>query len=324
MIIVNYNNLNFLKKCLTSALNSDYPDFEVVLVDNASKDGSLEFIEAEFGSNSLLKVVRNGSNLGFAGGNNSGIAVASGDILVFLNSDTEVEAGWLKALSDVFEFDKTIGACQSKLLLLQDRCKFDNAGGFIDRMGLPIVQGFRETDIGQYDQMFDVFWAKGAAFAVKRSVLSQVGCFDEDFFLEYEETDLCWRIWLRGYRIVFAPKSIVFHHGSASIFCGNKKTNVFVFYLFHRNHLTSLIKNYELIHLLQYLPVLIFLKIMTDLFVFRSERFLRIRAVFYNVRYFRKIWRQRLRVQSFRRESDKRLFRRGIFRKAYLAFYSSS
>ena len=117
VIILNYNGMEFVESCLESVLSTDYPDFEVLFIDNASIDGSLEYVEDKFGRNTRIKIVANEKNYGFAEGNNIGFKHTEGEYVVFLNIDTDVEPDWLSELVKVFEADPTIGAVQSKLLL---------------------------------------------------------------------------------------------------------------------------------------------------------------------------------------------------------------
>lgn len=308
VIIVNFNNKILLNNCLLSVFKSDYPSFEVVLVDNASSDNSVDFVRSHF-SNTNLVLIQNKVNLGFAGGNNVGIGSSRGEYLFFLNNDTEVDENWLKQSIKLMSSDPCIGACQCKLLRLKERKKFDGAGGYVDRFISPIIKGTQEYDYGQYDQNYEIFWAKGAAFAVKKKVLDEVGYFDNDYFLEYEETDLCWRIWLCGYRILFAPRSIVYHAGSASI--SRKKLKVY--YYFHRNHIATILKNYELKNIVRYLPVLIVLKILRDFQSIKAEKLIRLKAIFSTFKNFRKIWIKRQQVQiRIRKVTDEAIFRRNI------------
>jgi GT2 family glycosyltransferase len=313
VLILNYNNKNLLEKCLGSVFRSDYPNFEVVFVDNASTDTSIEFVKARFGKESFLRIVQNSENLGYAGGNNAGIALAKGEYVVLLNTDTEVDENWLSELIKVMESDRNIGAAQCKLISMYERRRFDSAGGFIDRFGFPIVRGLQEEDVGQYDKVDEIFWAKGAAFAVRSNVLNEVGSFDNDFFLEYEETDLCWRIWLRGYRIVFVPKSVVFHVGKASISQGSGRINLTAQYHLHKNQIMSLLKNYELFNLIRYVPVVVFLKVLSDFESLKSYNFVRVKGIIYNLRNFDKIWKKRIKVQNeVRREKDAVIFKKRI------------
>jgi GT2 family glycosyltransferase len=217
IIILNYNGMKFVDKCLTSVLNTKYHNFEVIFVDNASTDGSLEYVKKRFGRNRHLKFVINEKNYGFAKGNNIGVRHAKGEYVVFLNVDTEVDSHWLTELVKVMSSDASIGAAQSKLLTMNDRKRIDACGLMLTPYGFFAERGSGEVDRGQCDSAVEIFAAKGAAMAVKREVLEKVGPFDEDYFIFAEEVDLCWRIWLAGYRVVLVPKSIVFHFGAGIV-----------------------------------------------------------------------------------------------------------
>jgi GT2 family glycosyltransferase len=316
VIIVNYNNKKFLAKCLGSVFSSNYPNLEVVFVDNASIDGSVDFVKKMFENKiSSLKIVQNSKNLGYAEGNNLGMSLASGEYFVLLNNDTEVEKDWLMELITPMESDRTIGAAQCKLLSMNERERLDSAGAFIDRFGFPEERGAQEVDWGQYDGLDKIFYAKGAGFAVRRCILNEIGSFDKDYFLSYEETDLCWRIWLRGYRIVFAYKSVVYHFGSISIFEAKARKNSVHLYHNTKNHIMTLLKNYDLSNLVKYVPAVVFLKVLFDFPTFRSDCFIRIRGILYVIRNFDKIWINRKNVQNeIRIISDKSLFEKGIFK----------
>jgi len=312
VIVLNYNNKKYLGPCIDSVLKSDYPNLELVFVDNASSDGSTDFVKKRFGSESSLKIVQNSENLGYAGGNNVGVDFATGEYLVFLNNDTEVDRNWLCELVTVMESDRNIGAAQGKLISTYNRKRFDNVGGFIDRLGFSILRGLQEEDEGQYDKCSEIFFAIGAAFAVRRNVLNEVGLFDYAYFLYYEDVDLCWRIQLRGYKIVFVPKCVVFHAGGAS----SRKERLYKNlpeYHKHKNHITTLLKNYELFNLIRYMPVAVFLEVLSDFVSFKSDRFVRIRGIIYNIGNFDKIWKKRIEVQKkIRKKKDIALFEKGL------------
>ncbi len=146
IVILNFNGKKFLNQCLDSVLQSDYRNFEVILVDNASTDGSIELVQKNFHQHSNLRIVTNGTNLGFAEGNNIGARAATGKYVVFLNNDTEVDPEWLQELLIVVESDKTVGAAQSKLLLLaRARAKtIDSAGDFVNCYGKGWMRGCEE------------------------------------------------------------------------------------------------------------------------------------------------------------------------------------
>lgn len=311
VIILNYNGMEFVDRCLRSVLKTDYPSFEVIFVDNASTDGSLAYTEKSF-SSSHLRFVVNDRNYGFARGNNIGFRNAKGDYVVFLNMDTEVEPNWLKELVKVMESDQTIGAAQSKLLLMHTRGKFDTCGHMLTPFGFTFERGSGEDDNGQYDYTAEIFGSKGASMIVKREVLNEVGVFDPDYFALVEETDLCWRIWLRGYRVVFVPKSVVYHVVAGARSSARSWRGVELFY-WHRNQLVTLLKNMEFKNLVEVLTLRLLLSFI-DAFVgsVRSRNanplLSLVRANIWVIFNFRSIWEKRKQVQYLiRRKRDKEI-----------------
>ncbi|MEM0010910.1 MAG: glycosyltransferase family 2 protein [Nitrososphaeria archaeon] len=257
VIILNYNGMPYVDRCLSSVLSSDYPNFEVIFVDNASNDGSLEHVKRKFSKDSRLKIVANNKNYGFAEGNNIGIRASKGAYIALLNVDTEVEPSWLSELVKILDKDKTIGAAQSKLLRMNDPKRFDTCGHMLTQHGFTIERGAGEKDLGQYDYVADILGAKGAAIMIRRSTLDRTGLFDPDYFVLREETDLCWRIWLSGYRVVFVPKSIVYHAGGGTLRDEAKKSVAWrrmqLFY-WYRNQLMNLVKNLEFRNMVKVIP----------------------------------------------------------------------
>jgi GT2 family glycosyltransferase len=306
IIILNYNGKKFLDECLTSIFNTKYENFEVILIDNGSSDGSVEYAKEKFGEKEKLKILALNRNMGFAKGNNEGFKIAKGEYIIFLNNDVRVEENWLKELIKVMERKPDIGAAQPKILL-NDGIHIDAAGCFIDYMGRVYQRGVFEKDKGQYNSIDEVFYAKGAAIIVRRKALEEVGVFDPDYFLYYEETDLCWRIWLKGYKVAYIPNSIIYHKGGATV--GKKRSPVAIFHA-RKNHIATLIKNYELRNLIKYLTPLIIRMLMYTirLFLKRNLKIGRayIRAIFWNIVNLKKILKKRAYVQKYiRKVSDK-------------------
>jgi len=141
IIIVNFNDKRHLYRCLSSILKSEYPSFEIIVVDNGSTDGSVELVKKLFGNNPRIKLIQNERNLGPAAGRNIGAEVAKGRYLAFLDNDTEVNPKWLKEAVKVMESDLTIGAAQCKLLLMGHRNRFDYAGDYLSPYGFLIQSG---------------------------------------------------------------------------------------------------------------------------------------------------------------------------------------
>ncbi|NUO18291.1 glycosyltransferase family 2 protein [bacterium] len=255
IIILNYNGLKFLPRCLESLGKTVYAPVEIVVADNGSSDGSLEYVRKQHPD---VRVLEFGTNYGYSGAYNRAIHVVSGKYCVLLNFDVEVEPGWLDDAIEFMEQDSSIAAAQPKLKQYQDHDRFEysgGSGGFLDAYGFPFVRGriFDETepDSGQYDDPVEVFWATGASLIVRRETFLKVGGLDEDFFMHMEELDLCWRIWLNGQRIVVVPKGVVYHWAGAAL----SADRVRKMYLNHRNSLAMMIKNYGLRNLCFRLPV---------------------------------------------------------------------
>ena len=245
VIILNWNGAELLRRYLPSVVANTPEDLaDVIVADNGSSDNSLQILAEEFPS---VKVIRFRENLGFAEGYNQAIASCAGyGLTVLLNSDVETPEGWLQPIVNAMDADPALGACQPKILSYNERRKFEYAGasgGFIDRNGFPYCRGRLfatvEEDCGQYDDPIPVFWATGAALAVRTGLYLETGGLDKDFFAHMEEIDLCWRIHLAGYTIAVIPQSRVYHLGGGSLPASNPRKT----YLHFRNNLLLLHKN---------------------------------------------------------------------------------
>lgn len=243
VVILNWNGLKYLKKFLPSVCASTYPNLEIVVGDNASTDGSVQFLQENYPQ---VRIISNDRNYGFAGGYNRVLSQLNSDYFILLNSDVEVEAGWIEPLIRLMETDPEIAAAQPKILSQANKDLFEYAGaagGYIDRYGYPFCRGrifdTVEADNGQYDTASEIFWASGAAFFIKRKNWIETGGFDEDFFAHMEEIDLCWRMKNQGYRIMYCPNSSVYHVGGGTL----DAENPYKTYLNFRNNLVLLQKN---------------------------------------------------------------------------------
>lgn len=243
VVIVTWNALPLLRRFLPSVVATDYPDLEVILADNASRDGSVAFVKERFPS---VKVVRHPANWRFCRGNNAALPHATGRYVVLLNNDVEVPPGWLRPLVHLVEERPDVAAVQPKLLQTDAPGHFEYAGaagGFIDRVGYPFTRGrlfgSLEADRGQYDDARDIFWGTGAAVLLRRRALDQVGLLDETFEMHMGEIDLCWRLWRAGWRVRVEPASQVYHLGGSSLPQGSPRKTYYNF----RNSLLMLYKH---------------------------------------------------------------------------------
>ncbi len=237
IIVCNYNGYRFLENCLRT-LTSQHLEggFEVIVVDNHSTDGSADYVRVSWPGVRLLESDR---NLGFAGGNNLGIRHARGQYIALLNNDTKVRAGWLEALVRSADEDRAVGAVTSKIVYMDRPNTIQNAGSLLLSDGSGADRGAGEINAGQYDCREEVFAACGCAVLYRRDALRDVGLFDEAFFCYYEDTDLSWRLRLRGWKIVYEPRAVVEHvHAATSVEWSP-------FFIFHaeRNRVFMIIKN---------------------------------------------------------------------------------
>jgi hypothetical protein len=311
IIILNYNgrkNLGkLLEDCLESVLKTNYPNFEVLFVDNGSTDNSVEFIKRKFGRNRKLRIVQNGENFGFAEGNNRGIRNARGKYIALLNNDTKVEAEWLRELVKAIQ-SLEVGAAQSKLLKMDNPGLLDCAGGFIDYYGYVYERG-RGQEAHKFNETDKIFFAKAAGLIVKREVLERVGLFDPEMFMYYEGTDLCWRIWLSGYNVVFAPASIVYHASGSTT---STLQEYIPLYYYTRNKMFGLLKNYNAKNILKAMPAFLLLecRLAFDHIAMRKIHagFAVIKALMWNLFHLKYIWNKRQISQKLiRKVPDERL-----------------
>lgn len=247
VIVLNYNGLAFSRECLNSLLASEYPNSQIILVDNGSAVNEAAILHNEFNTK-RIRFIRFEKNWGFAEGNNRVAQKLRTKYLVFLNNDTVVDPQWLEPLVNEMESGQNIGACQSKIRSMDKPKEFDYAGaagGLIDKFGYPFTRGriffTAEEDQGQYDRSKDLFWTSGVAMIIRRQQFLDLGMFDERFFLYMEEIDLCWRMQNAGFRIRLVPKSIVYHKVSAAA----KKNMTSKRFYEYRNNLILLAKNYS-------------------------------------------------------------------------------
>jgi len=307
IIIVNFNGIKFIESCLESVLNTDYPNFEVVFVDNASSDGSLELVREKFASKNKVKIVANKYGLGPAKGRNIGINESRGKYIAFLDNDTEVDKNWLKALVNVLKADDTIGAAQSKILL-SDKKTIDTCGHYLSVTGFPYEIGTNEYDSGQYNSLIDIFGARSAAMFIRRDILDNIGYFDPDYFMHGEETDLSWRVWLNNYRVVYVPDSVVYHKKGGSL---NTKSRYLIFYEGSKNCTKTLIKNLGLKRLLLILPMHILGWIVVSASLILKRRFNEsiaiIRGLFWDLCNIKRILNDRKVIQHKRLSSDSKI-----------------
>jgi GT2 family glycosyltransferase len=213
VIIVNWNGQRHLEVCLSALRRQTFGDFETILVDNASTDGSVEFVRERFPE---VRVIVLGTNAGFAAGNNAGYERARGEWVVLLNNDTEADERWLEEIHNAGREFPGAGSFASKMLLFDDRKRIDNCGFAVTRAGTAVDLGRDEQDGPAWAKPRKVFGACAGAAAYRRSMLDDIGFLDPEFFMTFEDLDLSFRGQLQGYECVFLPRAIVYHRLGAT------------------------------------------------------------------------------------------------------------
>ncbi|MBK8020688.1 MAG: glycosyltransferase [Chloroflexi bacterium] len=239
IVIPNWNGLRFLETCMNALAAQTLQPLEVLVVDNASTDGSQAFLRERF---PWVKLIALPVNKGFTGACNAGMQAATGEFICLLNNDTEVDPGWAAAVLDAFRRHPEIGSVASKMLLFDKRDHLHTAGDLFTKGGRPVNRGVWEQDKGQYDREEPVFSACGGSAVYRRIMLQEIGLLDDDFFFSLEDVDLGWRAQLAGWRCLYTPAAVVYHHLSAT---GGGTT---ASYYVGRNTLYLLVKDYPLWH----------------------------------------------------------------------------
>ncbi len=307
VIILTYNGKRLLEQFLSSVKKLDYSNYEVIILDNGSTDGSVDFVKNHFPEFTIFK---NETNVGFSKGCNIGAQHASGDYLLFLANDMEVDSNLIKEMVKMVESDPAIGVCASKTLKLgvnNRRTKIiDNVGGELDILGFGIPRGANEVDKTQWDFETTVFFAYGCPSLIKHEVFDKVGGFDPEYFALYEDVDLCWRVKLTGYKIAVNPSAISYHKGSATV------RSIFdrggIRFLAEKNILRTLLKNYSTSTLIRILPQ--YIAILSGEMVFylairRVDMALAlVKSVIWNITHIKSALYLRVRIQKIRVASD--------------------
>ena len=213
MVIVTWNRKDFLRACLASLARQKGVEFETIVVDNGSLDGSADMAEAEFGA----RVIRNVANRGFCAANNQGIAAARGEFVALLNNDAEAEQGWLAALHRACRRGSEIGMAASKILVWEDSRRIDKAGHLIYPDGQNKGRGSGALDTGQFDREEEVLWPDGCAALYRKQMLDEIGGFDEDFFAYGDDAELGLRARIAGWKCIYTPEAVVRHHRGATL-----------------------------------------------------------------------------------------------------------
>ncbi len=244
IIVLNWNGKNVIFDCLDSLLAQPYAQKEIILVDNGSRDGSLEMIREKYSGR--IKIIENPENLGFAGGCNTGMRASQGEWIALINSDSTVEKNWIEEMIKGIRQSVSIGMVACKIYFWGKDKVLENTGQIISRDGLGRTRGRLEKDTGQYDHRSAVLCPSGCAALYRRSMLDLTGFFDEKFFAYADDIDIGLRGRLAGYKCFYVPEAVAYHKLSASF----GLLSPFKAFLVERNRLWVVIKCFPRRHLL--------------------------------------------------------------------------
>lgn len=311
IIIANFNSKDFIANCLNSILQEKKTNYEVVVVDDCSTDTSLEIIQSYTKKYPHISLVSLKINVGATKIRNIGVANSRGEILFFLDCDTELKTGWYDEIISFFNTYHDAGMAQAKLLKKNTHA-YDYAGDYLNDLCFLTERAQGVKDRGQFDHISKIFSVKGAAMIMRKTVFKSLGGFDEDYHYYWEEPDLAWRIWLAGHAVYFLPTIIVFHayvtkEKNTAYYVGND-----IIYKGCRNAITTLIKNLGFSNLLWRLPLHVFSWLLLSLFICMKGEFAKsyaiVRGIGWNILHLNHTLKKRKQIQSKRVISDSYLF----------------
>lgn len=252
VLIVTWQEKEFLEGCFHSLLSQDYKKIEIIVVDNASSDGSQEILD-KYTRLSSVKVIKSRKNLGFSGGNNLALRHATGEFVLMLNVDTTFGSDMVSKLVKFLQSKPQAGVVQPKLVFMSDTNRLDNIGAYLTFSGIPYYFGlYKSPKDPKYNKELLLYSTKGACMMIKREVIKKIGFLDEYMFAYFEESDFCHRVWLAGYQCWYTPSPTVTHFVGATV---AKRDNSKVIFYSYRNRIRSYIKNFQVSTLVTLLPM---------------------------------------------------------------------
>jgi len=308
VIILNWNGKHFLETCLTALRKQTFRDFETILVDNGSKDGSAEYVRTHYPEVRLVALIE---NRGFTGGNIAGWELVRngppGELIVLLNNDTEAHPYWLEEFHKANRAYPNAGIFASKMIMFDDRKRIENCGFEMSEIGFTIDLGRGEVDSPIWSEPRLVFGACAGAAAYRRGMLQDIGFLDDDFFMTSEDVDLSFRAQLRGYDCWFVPGAIVYHHyrGAMSKFPARQM------FFTQRNSEFVYFKNMPLGLMLGFLPLRMLYELAATVYALKMGSggpFLRAKADV--IRRLPVVLRKRMHIQKMRTVSNRQLHSR--------------
>ncbi len=332
VVISNYNglNLNILEESIASILKNNYPNLEVLMVDNASTDRSVSTIKKRFGQNPKLKILQNNVNM-YSQGLNIGINNSTGEFIAFFNNDVVVENGYFQEFVKFFNQNPDVVLAQGKLLSYYDHHIIDSAGEVIDSYGSPITLGARTLASDGFKETTKVLSVSGSCSMIRKSTLDEVGLLDPDYGIGYEDLDLALRCWLKGYKVMYYPKVRAFHRRGVTDL--SPELRVKVRWHFNKNRIATMIKNYPPGFILKNLPKTILIYSVAGLWEIIVKRkvklgLTRFSSILWNLIHLPQTLAKRGLIQSQAKKGGKKmieqlLYKKSILKEGFLLFVHS-
>ncbi len=300
VIILNYNGGKIIIECIESVFKTQSINFEIILIDNNSKDNSFEECKEKFPE---IKFIKNENNMGMTA-RNIGVQEANGTFIVFLDSDTKVKPNWLSNFIESYK-NHGEGLYQPKFLEMERPNIINSAGNKINIFGLTYLRGRGEIDAGQYDDFQIISYTGGACTFASRDTIKKIGKVDSLFFAYHDDVDYGWRGWLMKIPSYYEPNSVVYHHGSIILKWSSKK-----FFLLERNRWICLLTLYSRTSFLKILPLLLMVEMgMIGFFIKKGMLLTKIKSFFSLIKLSRKIESRRNRLNKLRCNSDKEIIK---------------
>lgn len=332
VVIANYNGQSYLRTCLKSLLKSSIKKFEAIVIDNNSTDSSIKIVKEFIKLDRRVRLLRNKVNIGVPASRNVAIANCKGEIIILLDNDTEVKKDSLKELIKPLIDRDDIGAAQALLLDFENRDLVQMAGGHLIPQVIWLM-GFYERskykDIKHKLGATNII-AISAALAVKKEVLDKIRGYDSLLYNYTDDLDFSWRIWIAGYSVVLAYKSIVYHYTKSVDRRANIGANKFdIYFQLAKNSFRSIFKNYETLNMIRYLPISIFVNLSRGILVLLRRRDISaLLATFYSiwwsVKNLSNSIQSRAETQSTRKLSDKKILEEVFVSGSLLDIYNKN
>lgn len=305
IVVVNWNGGKIFDDCLKTLKYLDYPRWELIVVDNGSTDGTERYA-----------TIKNKFNVGFAPANNQGVKIARGEYILLLNNDTKVPRNFLTLMVEKMESDKSIGAMQPKLKLMDKPQYLDNAGTFLTRTGFLKHWGFMEKDRREFDRERIIFSAKGACLLTRADVIKKAGgLFDDDFVSYFEDSDFSHRVWLAGFKVIYFPGTFIYHKLG---YTSKRMSQIGINYNSLKNSLTSYFKNLGTLSLFTVLLPHFLLIFGLGFYYLGRLKFDKAKmvsaAIWWNFIHLKSSIRKRRKIQKLRKVSDGEIFKQ-VMRK---------